>query len=216
MNAFVWPRFGRPLIESEALKSPSRVWNYAHFLSSRYLVMLRGLRSAGSARLRVGVRPAPLVGCHLLECRHKSSLSAESSKVDKDVKLRVDVRMLGNILGNIVKSSDPDVFNAVEKLREQARSWRDMENGNTAHFDEMVADIASYDTKKLKGVARAFTHFLALSNSAENHHRVRRIRARAMDSGKGLNDDILALIDLIVTNTITPRCYIHIPTNDLI
>jgi phosphoenolpyruvate carboxylase len=31
-------------------------------------------------------------------------------------------------------------------------------------------------------VARAFTHFLALSNSAENHHRVRRLRHRMMST----------------------------------
>jgi phosphoenolpyruvate carboxylase len=143
--------------------------------------MLRGVR-AGTLHLRKGVRSVPFVAINPLGYRYKSSSPAD----DKDIKLRVDVRMLGNILGNIVKSSDPNVYDAVEKLREQARSWRDVENGNAAHFDEMVADVASYDTKKLKGVARAFTHFLSLSNSAENHHRVRRIRARAMESGKSL------------------------------
>lgn len=40
----------------------------------------------------------------------------------------------------------------------------------------MAEEVKSYGPNKLIGVARAFTHFLALSNSAENHHRVRRIR----------------------------------------
>ena len=143
--------------------------------------MLRGVR-ARSLYLKRRVLSVTSIPRNMSEYRSKSSSCTDD---DKDVKLRVDVRMLGNILGNIVHDSDQDVYNAVEKLREQARSWRNVENGNATHFDDMVADIASYDTKKLKGVARAFTHFLALSNSAENHHRVRRIRARAMESGKG-------------------------------
>ena len=106
-----------------------------------------------------------------------------ASAGDKDKDLRVNIRMLGNTLGNIVKSSDPDVFDAVEKLREKSRSWRS-EGGNPDHFEDMVNDIASYDNKKLKGVARAFTHFLALANSAENHHRVRRLRERMTLTGK--------------------------------
>ena len=107
--------------------------------------------------------------------------AASADPVNKD--LSRDVRMLGNILGNIVRTSDPGVFDAVEKLREQARSWRS-DGGNNANFDQMVKDISSYDTKRLKGVARAFAHFLALANSAENHHRIRRLRARMMFSGK--------------------------------
>ena len=146
--------------------------------------MLRGLR-AKSLYLKTRVLSPTSLSRNILGYRSKSSSCADD---DKDVKLRVDVRMLGNILGSIVNDSDPDVYNAVEKLREQARGWRNVESGNASHFDDMVADIASYDTKKLKGVARAFTHFLALSNSAENHHRVRRIRARAMESGKDLRE----------------------------
>ena len=40
----------------------------------------------------------------------------------------------------------------------------------------MVELVKTYDAAKLMGVARAFAHFLALSNSAENHHRIRRLR----------------------------------------
>jgi phosphoenolpyruvate carboxylase len=113
--------------------------------------------------------------------------SSRLSATYKD--LRVNVRMLGNSLGSIVKSTDPEVFDAVEKLRLQARAWRNEEASTGQQFDEMVQDIASYDTTKLKGVARAFTHFLALSNSAENHHRVRRLRNRMMKSESALVAD---------------------------
>ncbi|CAK9254070.1 unnamed protein product [Sphagnum jensenii] len=39
----------------------------------------------------------------------------------------------------------------------------------------------------LMGISRAFSHFLALSNAAENHHRVRKTRARLMHTEYGLS-----------------------------
>ena len=137
----------------------------------------RARASALVARSRMGQSTVP--GVREILARGFASPS------DKDKGLRVNIRMLGNTLGNIVKSTDPEVFDAVEKLREKSRSWRS-EGGNPDHFEDMVKDIASYDNKKLKGVARAFTHFLALANSAENHHRVRRLRERMMSSGKSV------------------------------
>lgn len=46
----------------------------------------------------------------------------------------------------------------------------------------MAAQVKTFPPKKLIGVARAFTHFLALSNSAEFHHRVRRLRDTLLSS----------------------------------
>lgn len=40
----------------------------------------------------------------------------------------------------------------------------------------MVQEVKSYDAKKISNVGKAFSHFLSLSNSAENHHRMRRLR----------------------------------------
>jgi phosphoenolpyruvate carboxylase len=50
----------------------------------------------------------------------------------------------------------------------------------------MVDAVKEYDTSVLLRTSRAFSHFLALSNSAENHHRVRRLRERALLSGSDL------------------------------
>lgn len=59
-------------------------------------------------------------GRYSMEFRKSSSLSdpfkAPSSHSD-DQKLRNDVKMLGQILGNIIKQDDESVFNSVEKLR---------------------------------------------------------------------------------------------------
>jgi phosphoenolpyruvate carboxylase len=101
---------------------------------------------------------------------------------DAGVKLRDDIRMLGNMLGEAIKCDDQGVFYSVEKLRALGREWREPGGGSKGKLDEMVKEVKSYDTKKLRGVARAFTHFLALSNSAENHHRVRRLREFLVES----------------------------------
>lgn len=101
--------------------------------------------------------------------RHLSSMT----DADSSAKLRVDVKTLGATLGNIIRLNDKEVYQAVERLRPLGRQWR---KENPKALDEMVNEVKTYSPAKLLGVARAFTHFLALSNSAENHHRIRRLR----------------------------------------
>jgi phosphoenolpyruvate carboxylase len=84
------------------------------------------------------------------------------------------------MLGNVISAEDQKVYESVEKLRLLGREWRGP-NGEEAAFDKMVAEVKSYEPKHLLGVARAFTHFLAIANSAESHHRVRRLRQRLKD-----------------------------------
>eukprot|EP01033_Poteriospumella_lacustris_P017952 gene17953-12868_t len=81
---------------------------------------------------------------------------------------------MGSILGNAVKAQDPQVFESVEKLRRLGREWRN--EGREPAFEEMVTAVKSYDANKLFNISRAFSNFLALANSAENHHRIRRLR----------------------------------------
>ena len=78
----------------------------------------------------------------------------------------------------VIKSQDEQVYNSVECLRGYARVWRDKENAHaqSEQFEAMVKEVKKYNPERLQGVARAFTHFLALSNSAENVHRVRRLQ----------------------------------------
>ena len=53
--------------------------------------------------------------------------------------------------------------------------WR-LPDGDKGKLNEMVEEVKHYDAKKLSNVGKAFSHFLSLSNSAENHHRMRRLR----------------------------------------
>jgi phosphoenolpyruvate carboxylase len=50
----------------------------------------------------------------------------------------------------------------------------------------MVSHVESCKSDHLKNVARSFAQFLALSNCAENYHRIRRLRENIRDSGLDL------------------------------
>ena len=116
------------------------------------------------------------------------SLGSFVSSQDKDASLRHDVKLLGNQLGDIIRTQDSDAFSSVEFLRSQLREWRKDGNSNHRTFEDTVKLVQGYEVHKLLTIARAFTHFLTLSNSAENHHRIRRLRQRLMESDLALSN----------------------------
>eukprot|EP00511_Aplanochytrium_stocchinoi_P007132 CAMPEP_0204840748 /NCGR_PEP_ID=MMETSP1346-20131115/38897_1 /ASSEMBLY_ACC=CAM_ASM_000771 /TAXON_ID=215587 /ORGANISM="Aplanochytrium stocchinoi, Strain GSBS06" /LENGTH=190 /DNA_ID=CAMNT_0051978351 /DNA_START=32 /DNA_END=600 /DNA_ORIENTATION=+ len=89
------------------------------------------------------------------------------------IELRADVKRLGKVLGNIIAQEDEKVFAYVESLRNLGKDFR--RNDSKTAFDEMVEKAKSMTALEAKGVARAYAHFLALSNCAETHHRVREL-----------------------------------------
>jgi phosphoenolpyruvate carboxylase len=92
--------------------------------------------------------------------------------------LREDVRLLGEVLGRVLRHHEgEEIFNRVEQVREAAKQARTGES-EIARIDQLLREmpIASALT-----VARAFAHFLTLANIAEQHHRVHRRRDHARD-----------------------------------
>jgi phosphoenolpyruvate carboxylase len=92
--------------------------------------------------------------------------------------LRDDVRLLGELLGRVLRQHEgDDIFDRVERVREAAKRARTSDS-DLQHFDRLLREvpIASALT-----VARAFAHFLTLANIAEQHHRVHRRRDHARD-----------------------------------
>ena len=65
--------------------------------------------------------------------------------------------------------------------------WR-LPNGRASALDEMITRVHSCDVSQLHQVSRSFANFLALANTAENHHRIRRLRSSiaSSDSDYGL------------------------------
>ncbi len=88
--------------------------------------------------------------------------------------LRDDVRLLGQLLGETLKSQAGDkVFETVEEIRALAKAGR---AGSDEDFERLGRLLAGMEVGDALPAARAFSHFLTLANIAEQHHRVRRRR----------------------------------------
>ena len=94
---------------------------------------------------------------------------------DADAALRDDVRALATTLGRVIRRFEGDaVFEAVESLRRDCRARR---RGQGPPLDALRARIDALPLDAAGKVARAFTLFFVLINTAEQAHRVRRRRA---------------------------------------
>ncbi len=92
--------------------------------------------------------------------------------------LRDDVRLLGEVLGRVLRHHEgEEIFHRVEQVREAAKRARTRDS-ELEHIDQLLRDMPI--TSALT-VARAFAHFLTLANIAEQHHRVHRRRDHARD-----------------------------------
>ena len=102
--------------------------------------------------------------------------------------MRQDVRLLGDILGEVIRdSAGPELLADVEQLRhaviEARRGARDASAGDDAPAgDEIAALVASWSLDRADQVAGAFTVYFHLANLAEEHQRIRMLRAR--DTGQ--------------------------------
>ncbi|AOW92587.1 phosphoenolpyruvate carboxylase [Rhodococcus sp. WMMA185] len=102
--------------------------------------------------------------------------------------LREDIRLLGGILGQIVREQAGDrVFDLVEQARVESFRVRRSEIDRT-DLAEMFARVSSEDAIP---VIRAFSHFALLANLAEDIHRERR-RAVHVAAGEPAPDSTLA------------------------
>lgn len=89
--------------------------------------------------------------------------------------LRDDVRLLGELLGEVLQTREgPDIYPLVEEVRALAKRGR---AGSDEDFARLTARLAAMPIDSALPVARAFAHFLSLANIAEQHHRIRRRRA---------------------------------------
>jgi phosphoenolpyruvate carboxylase len=96
--------------------------------------------------------------------------------------MRRDVRLLGDILGEIIRdSAGEDLLADVERLRraviEARRNERD-DGDADPEGDEIVKLVASWSLEQAEQVARAFAVYFHLANLAEEHQRIRNLRER--------------------------------------
>ena len=92
--------------------------------------------------------------------------------------MRGDVRMLGALLGQVLRESGtPGLFDDVERLRLATIQAFDEETDDAFRRAAVIAD--SFTIERADEVARAFTCYFHLVNLAEEHQRVRVLRERA-------------------------------------
>ncbi|WP_060517546.1 phosphoenolpyruvate carboxylase [Pseudomonas sp. NBRC 111134] len=88
---------------------------------------------------------------------------------DIDVRLREDVHVLGELLGETIRQQHGDAFlQKIEDIRHSAKADR---RGPGEQLTSTLADLAEDD---LLPVARAFNQFLNLANMAEQYQLIRR------------------------------------------
>src|SRR5213594_294695 len=98
---------------------------------------------------------------------------------DKDLPLRDDIRLLGRILGDTVRSQEGEpVFAIVERIRRTSIRFHRDEDEAARH--ELEATLNSLSHGQSIQIIRAFSYFSQLANIAEDQHHIRRTRAHAL------------------------------------
>jgi phosphoenolpyruvate carboxylase len=106
--------------------------------------------------------------------RRTVAASPALARDDPHRPLRDDVRLLGDLLGQVlIDHAGEGVLRAVERVRALAKSGR---AGRDEDFGHLADELAGMPPQDALPIARAFTHFLHLANVAEQHHRIRRRR----------------------------------------
>src|SRR5579875_1988679 len=113
--------------------------------------------------------------------------------------MRRDVRLLGDLLGEVLRESEGDDLLAdVERLRLAVITARrgagpEDEADRDPVGDEIAALVASWPLDRAELVARAFTVYFHLANLAEEHQRIRTLRER--DTGQApLRESLAAAV----------------------
>jgi phosphoenolpyruvate carboxylase len=106
----------------------------------------------------------------------QASATDEQAGVDKDAPLKEDIRLLGRLLGDVLREQEgEEVFAVVETIRQTAvRFRREADAGAAKELDGMLKILTREQTIS---VVRAFSYFSHLANIAEDQHHIRRRRA---------------------------------------
>ncbi len=99
---------------------------------------------------------------------------------DLDAELRDDVRLLGRLLGRVLRERSGEAgYALIESVRQTAVHFRRAEPGEAdAVRAELAGMLDTLSRRESLDVVRAFSYFLHLLNIAEDRHQKRKRRAR--------------------------------------
>jgi len=102
--------------------------------------------------------------------------------IDKDLPLREDTRLLGRVLGDVLRAQTGDAgFDRIEAIRQCAIRFRRADATDAADVRDQLATLLNpLPVADVLHVVRAFSYFSHLANIAEDVHQNRRRRAHAL------------------------------------
>ncbi|WP_313704678.1 phosphoenolpyruvate carboxylase [Massilia sp.] len=99
---------------------------------------------------------------------------------DKDAPLKEDIRLLGRLLGDVLRDQEGDaVFDVVETIRQTAVRFR--RDADPQAGQELTSLLHKLTRNQTISVVRAFSYFSHLANIAEDQHHNRRRRAHLLN-----------------------------------
>lgn len=114
-----------------------------------------------------------------------------AAQLDKDQPLKEDIRLLGRLLGEILREHEgEDTFNLIEQIRQLAIRFR--RDGDEQARVELAAVLDVLTPAATVAVIRAFSYFSQLANIAEDLHHNRRRRVHQI-AGSPPQDGSFAL-----------------------
>jgi len=121
---------------------------------------------------------------------------------DKDLPLREDTRLLGRLLGDVLRARAGDAgFERVEAIRQTAIRFRRAAASDAgAVKDELGALLNDLSIADTLDVVRAFSYFSHLANIAEDVHQNRRRRAHALAGSGPQRGSIADALDRIAAH----------------
>ncbi|RYB05659.1 phosphoenolpyruvate carboxylase [Lichenibacterium ramalinae] len=106
----------------------------------------------------------------------------------KDQPLIDDIRLLGSMLGDIVREHEGETcFTIVENVRRLSVSYQRDNDDRAGHALELI--LRGLTPSQAVSVMRAFSYFSHLANIAEDRHRVRRRALHAHEPGSATHQD---------------------------
>ncbi|MGJ7508043.1 phosphoenolpyruvate carboxylase [Variovorax sp. GT1P44] len=121
--------------------------------------------------------------------------AAKRRHSDEDLPLINDIRLLGRILGDVIREQEgADSYALVEKIRTLSVAFRrDADHAADRALKNLLKGLSAAETVR---VIRAFTYFSHLANLAEDRHQIRRRTEaeRAGESAEGSVEIALARI----------------------
>jgi len=96
-----------------------------------------------------------------------------AARRDKDQPLILDIRLLGRILGDVIREQEgKDAFELIERIRQLSVAFRrDDDRSADKALKKLLKSLSADQTVS---VIRAFTYFSHLANLAEDRHHIRR------------------------------------------